>query len=78
MIQTNPHGRKVDTSRDEPTPRHPFAPGVIEGPDHDDFLKQESALHAAVRWGLEPLLAIAALICLAFSLGFFGRHLGLL
>ena len=42
----------------------------------DDFLKQEGALHAVARIGL-ALLAGFTFICLAFSLGFIGRHLGL-
>lgn len=50
----------------------------IEGPDDSDFLKQDNALAAALRWGAQPLLAAVALICLAFSLGYLGRYLGLL
>lgn len=53
MIQTNPHGRKVDTHRDE-APRFPFAPGVIEGPDQregtlDDPIRRINVL-AACFW----------------------------
>lgn len=41
VVQTNPHGRQVDTHLHEPPPL-PFG---IQGPLDEEFLTQEGALH---------------------------------
>jgi hypothetical protein len=59
-------GRLVDTERHEaPSQRHPFAPGVIEGPDSGlaDFLKKDNALTALLRWAAGPALLVITAGC---------------
>lgn len=53
--------------------RYPFAPGVIEGPDRDDFTCKDNALFALLRLAL-PYVALIAGV--AFAVGFIGRKAG--
>ena len=70
FITKNNHGRRIDTARQ-------FRPDYgIEGPEVDDFLKQEGAMHG-LAYALWIVIGIAAVACAALSIGYFGRHLGL-
>lgn len=70
--------RATDARWDAPTTAYhltrPLAPGVIEGPDDaSDYLKQDNALTAALRWFLIPAAICGAI---AFLAGFAARALG--